>query len=82
MQLIIVSAAASHLGYKSRSQLYMLINEDWLDLHVHVQMPSGQSLQDLDGLQNTLGGLCKRGVNGVFLRKILCSWLLYFLLFR
>ena len=54
-----------------RTQLYMLINEDWLDLHVHVQMPSGQRLQDLDGLQKTLEGLCKRGVNGVFLRKTL-----------
>ena len=54
MQLIIVNAAASHLGYKSCSQLYTLINEDWLDLHVHVQMPSGQCLQDLDGLQKTL----------------------------
>ena len=71
MQLIIVSAAASHLGYKSRSQLYTLINEDWLDLHVHVQMPSGQRLQDLDGLQKTLQGLCQRGFDGDFLRKTL-----------
>ena len=71
MQLIIVSAAASHPGYKSLSQLYTLINEDWLDLHVHVQMPSGQRLQDLDGLQKTLEGLCKRGVNGIFLQKTL-----------
>ena len=71
MQLIIVSAAESHLGYKSRSQLYTLINKDWLDLHVHVHIPSGQRLQDLDGLQMTLEGLCKRGVNGVFLRKTL-----------
>ena len=42
MQLMSVSAAARHLGYKSRSQLYKLMNDGWLDAHVHVQMPSGQ----------------------------------------
>ena len=41
MQLMTVSAAARHLGYKSRSQLYKLMNDGWLDAHVHVQMPSG-----------------------------------------
>ena len=46
-----VSAAARHLGYKSRSQLYKLMNDVWLDAHVHVQMPSGQRLLDVDGLQ-------------------------------
>ena len=71
MQLMIVSAATRHLGYKSRSQLYMLINDGWLDSHVHVQMPSGQRLQDLVGLQKTLHGLCQRGVDGAFLRKTL-----------
>ena len=58
------------VGYKSRSQLYTLINEDWLDLHVHVQMPSGQHLQDLDGLQKTLEGLCHRAVDGIFLKTL------------
>ena len=47
MQLMSVSAAARHLGYKSRSQLYKLINDGWLDAHVHVQMPSGQRLLEL-----------------------------------
>ena len=44
MQLMSVSAAAKHLGYKSHLQLYTLINDGWLDPHVHVQMPSGQRL--------------------------------------
>ena len=51
-----VSAAARHLGYKSRSQLYKLMNDGRLDAHVHVQMPSGQRLLGVDGLQRTLQG--------------------------
>ena len=58
MQLMTVSAAARHLGYKSRSQLYKLMNHGWLDAHVHVQMPSGHRLLGVDGLQKTLQGLC------------------------
>ena len=54
MQLMTVSAAAMYLGHKSRSQLYKLKNDGWLDAHVHVQMPSGQCLLDVDGLQKTL----------------------------
>ena len=69
MQLIIVSAAARHLGYKSRSQLYKLMNDGWLDAHVHVQMPSGQRLLHVDGLQKTLQGLCQWRVDSVFLRN-------------
>ena len=57
MQLIIVSAAARHLGSKSRSQLYKLINDGWLDAHAHAQMPCGQRLLDVEGLQKTLQGL-------------------------
>ena len=68
-QLMSVSAAARHLGYKSRSQLYKLMNDGWLDAHVHVQMPSGQRLLDVDGLQKTLQGLCQRRVDSVFLRR-------------
>ena len=71
MQLMSVSAAASHLGYKSRSQLYKLMNDGWLDAYVNIQMPSGQRLLDVDGLQKTLLGLCQRGVDGDFLRKTL-----------
>ena len=56
MQLMSVSPAARHLGYKSRSQRYKLMNDGWLDAHVHVQMPSGQLLLDVDGLQKTLQG--------------------------
>ena len=57
MQLMSVSAAARHLGYKSRSQLYKLMNDGWLDAHVHVQMPSGQRILDVDGFQKTLQGI-------------------------
>ena len=62
-------AAARHLGYKSRSQLYKLMNDGWLDAHVHIQMPSGQRLLDVDGLQKTLQGLCQWRVDSVFLRR-------------
>ena len=67
-QLMSVSAAARHLGYKSHSQLYKLI-DGWLDDHVHIQMPSGQLLLDVDGLKKTLQGLCQRRVDSVFLRR-------------
>ena len=59
-------AAAAALG---RSQLYKLMNDGWLDAHVHVQMPSGQRLLDVDGLQKMLQGLCQWRVNSVFLRR-------------
>ena len=68
MQLMSVSADARHLGYKSRSQLYKLMNDGWLDAHVHIQMPSGQSLFDVDGLKKTLQGLFQWRVDSVFLR--------------
>ena len=54
MHLMSISGAARHLGYKSRSQLYKLMNDGWLDEHVHVQMPSGQRLLDVDGLKEKL----------------------------
>jgi len=63
------SAAARHLGYKSRSQLNKLINDGWLDSQVHVQMPSGQRLLDVDGLQKTLQGICQWRADSVFLRR-------------
>ena len=68
MQLMSVSAAARHLGYKSRSQLYKLMNEGWLDDHVHVQKVSGQRLLDVDGLREKLQGLCRWRSDGVFFR--------------
>ena len=69
MQLMSVSFAARHLGSISRSQLYKLMNDGWLDAHVYVQMPSGQRLLDVDGLQNFLQGLCQWRVDSVFLRN-------------
>ena len=69
MQLMSISEAARHLGYKSRSQLYKLINDGWLDEHVHVQMPSGQRLLDVDGLREKLQVLCHWRIDSVFLRS-------------
>ena len=68
MQLMSNSGAARHLGHKSRSQLYKFIDDRWLDQHVHVQMPSGQRLLDVDGLQEKLHGLCQWRMNSVFLK--------------
>ena len=64
-----VSAAARHLGYKSNSQLYKLMNDGWLDDHVHIQMPSGQRLLDVDGLMKTPQGLCQWRFDSVVLRR-------------
>ena len=69
MQLMSISGAARHLGYKSRSQLYKLMNDGWLDEHVHVQMPSGQRLLDVDGLREKLQTLCQWRIDSVFLRR-------------
>ena len=59
MQLMSISGAARRLGYKSRSQLYKLMNDGWLDDHLHINMPSGQRLLDVEGLQEKLQGLCQ-----------------------
>ena len=69
MQLIIVSAAAKHLGSKTHSELYKLINDGWLDAYAHAQIPSGQCLLVVEGLQNTLQGFCQWHVDGFRLRK-------------
>ena len=69
MQLMGVSAAARRLGYKSLSQLYKLMNDGELDAHVHIQMPSGKRLCDVDGLQKTLQGLYQWRVDSVFHRR-------------
>ena len=68
MQSMSIGGAARHLGYKSHSQLYKLMNDGWLDEHVHVQMPSGQRLLDVDGLQESFQGLCQWKIDSVFLR--------------
>ena len=67
MRLMSISGAARHLGYKSRSQLYKLINDGWVDEHEHVQMPSGQRLLDVDGLKQTLQSVCQWRIDSVFL---------------
>ena len=69
MKLMSISGAARHLGYKSRSQLYKLIDDGWLDDHLHINMPSGQRLLDVDGLQEKLQGLCQWRIDSVFLRR-------------
>ena len=69
MQLMSISGAARHLGYKSRSQLHKLIDDGWLDGHVHVQMPCGQRLLGVDGLREELKCLCQWCVDSVFLRR-------------
>ena len=68
MRLMSISGAARHLGYKSRSQLYKLMNDGWLDEHVHVQMPSGQRLLDVDGLKEKLQSVCQWRIDSVFLQ--------------
>jgi hypothetical protein len=69
MQLMSISGAARHLVYKSRSQLYKLIDDGWLDDHLHINMPSGQRLLDVDGLQEKLQVLCQWRIDSVFLRS-------------
>ena len=69
MKLMSISGAARHFGYKSRSQLYKLIDDGWLDEHVHVQMPSGQRLLDVDGLREKLQSICQWRIDSVFLRR-------------
>ena len=69
MQLMTMSAAARHLRYKNRSQQHKLINDGWLDALVHVQMPSGQRLLDLEGFKKSLQGLCQWRLDGVFFRR-------------
>ena len=54
MELMTISDAARRLGYKSRSQLYRLINDGFLHEHVHVQQHTGQRLVDIEGLREKL----------------------------
>ena len=65
MQLMSVGVAARCLWYTSRLQLYRLMNDGWLDAHVHVQMPIGQRLLDIYGLRKSLQGVVS-GVSTVF----------------
>ena len=63
------SEAARRLGYKSRSQLYRLINDGYLHEHVHVQQHTGQRLVDVDGLREKLQCICQWRPDSVFLRR-------------
>ena len=63
------SEAARRLGYKSRSQLYRLINDGYLHEHVHVQQHTGQRLVDIEGLREKLQCICQWRPDSVFLRR-------------
>ena len=69
MKLMTISEAASRLGYKSRSQLYRLINDGYLHEHVHVQQHTVQRLVDIEGLREKLQSLCQWRPHSVFLRR-------------
>ena len=56
---MMISEAARRLGNKSRSQLYRLLNEGYLNEHVHVQKHTGQRLVDIDGLREKLQRICQ-----------------------
>ncbi|QNI57812.1 hypothetical protein SynBIOSU31_00929 [Synechococcus sp. BIOS-U3-1] len=45
------------------------MNDGWLDDHVHVQMPSGQRLLDVDGLKEKLQSVCQWRIDSVFLQR-------------
>ena len=69
MELMTISQAARRLGYKSRSQLYRLLNDGYLHEHVHVQQHTGQRLVDVDGLREKLQCICQWRPDSVFLRR-------------
>ena len=59
MELITISEATRRLGYKSRSQLYRLLNGGYLDEHVHVQKQSGHCLVEIEVLREKLQCICR-----------------------
>ena len=61
MQLMTVSAAARHLGYKSRSQLYKLMNDGWLDAMCMSRCQAGSVCLTLMDYRK----LCRAYVSGV-----------------
>ena len=69
MELMTISEASRRLGYKSRSQLYRLLNDGHLHEHVHVQQHTGQRLVDIEGLREKLQCICQWRPDSVFLRK-------------
>ena len=66
MELMTISEGARRLGYKSRSQLYRLINDCYLHEHVHVQQHTGQRLVDIEGLREKLQCICQWRPDSIF----------------
>ncbi len=69
MQLMTISEAARRLGYKSRSQLYRLINKGLLHEHMHMHVATGRRLIDIDGLREKLECICQWRIDSAFLRR-------------
>ena len=69
MELMTISEAPRRLGYKSRSQLYRLLNDGCLHEHVHVMQRTGQRLVDIEGLREKLQCICQWRPDSVFLRR-------------
>ena len=69
MELMTISEAARRLGYKSRSQLYRLINDGYLRESIYVQEHTGQRLVDTEGLREKLQCICQWRPDSVFLRR-------------
>ena len=68
-----ISEAARRLGYKSRSQLYRLIDDGYLHEHVHIQLHTGQRLVDIEGMREKLQCICQWRPDSAFLRKVATS---------
>ena len=66
--LIRVNKTVLHV-LRNQLLLYKLIDDGWLDDHLHINMPSGQRLLDVDGLQEKLQALCQWRIDSVFLRR-------------
>ena len=63
-----ISESARRLGYKSRSQLYRLLNDACLNEHVHVEQLTGQRWVVIAGLPENLQCICQWRPDSVFLR--------------
>ena len=68
MKLMTIREAARHLGHKSRSQLYKLVNNVYLHEHVHVHEHTAQRLVDKEGLREKQQFICQWSPDSVFLR--------------
>ena len=68
-KFLTISETARRFGYKSRSQLYRLLNDGYLHEHVHVQQHTGQRWVDVERLREKLQYICQWHRDSVFLRK-------------